>query len=203
MMMLKHKGLNAHLPCDMSEIVASHLRRGVILRSESKQAPAENTSKQRPENDVKCAGVELRRAPCSEQDADDRDASTGDLEQSGLVAREAEAFDQNRLETTNRSVRNRSRNGDDREKPSLRIGQALYNLVGFEVLVLDTGLVLAQSFDGCDFLCVGQFASRHRVVGQEEDDNGAHGDCNQAYDEEHDLPGAEEGSGVVLEAEGH
>ena len=138
----------------MCEVIASHLRRTVVFRRESKQAAPKNATEQRPEDDVKSASIKFRRAPRSKKDADDRDNTARNLQQRRFVAREAEAFDQNRLEAADRSIRNGSRDGDDGEKPSRRSGQALDDLVRFEVLVFDTGLVLAKSFHGGYFLCV-------------------------------------------------
>jgi hypothetical protein len=84
-----------YLPNDMSKVVASHLRRAIILRRESQQAATENAAQHRPENDIQRASVELGRAPGSNQHADDSNDSTRNLQQSCLVAGEAEAFDEN------------------------------------------------------------------------------------------------------------
>ena len=107
------------------------------------------------------------------------------------------------METADGAVGDRGRDCYEGEEPGLRVREALRDLVGFEVFVLDAGLVFSQAFDGRDFFCVRERAGGHGVVGEEEDDDGSHGDCHEADDEEHDLPGAEEGAGVVLEAEGH
>ena len=138
----------------MREVVTRHLRRTIIFCRESKQTPTKNATEQRPENNIKSASIKFRRAPRGKKDADDRDNTARNLQQRRFVAREAEAFDQNRLEAADRSIRNGSRDGDDGEKPSLRIGQALDDLVRLEVLVFDPGLVLAESFHGRYFLCV-------------------------------------------------
>jgi len=139
---------------NMREVVARHLGRAVVLGGESQQTASEDTPDQRPEHDVKGAGVEFRRAPGREQDACDGDAAAWDLQEGCFVAREAEAFDQDRLEASHGSVGDRGRDGYEGEEPGLGVCQALLDLVGFEVFVLDSCLVFAQSFDGGDFFGV-------------------------------------------------
>jgi hypothetical protein len=93
-----------HLPNDMSKIVASHLRGAIVFRRESQQAATEYAAQQRPENDIQRTSIILSRTPRSDQHGDDCDDAARDLQQSRLVAGEAEAFDENRLEASDCSV---------------------------------------------------------------------------------------------------
>ena len=81
-------------PDDMRQVIPRHLRRAIILRSESQQTPAENPADQRPQHDVESASIVLRRTPSGQQDADDGDGTAGDLQEGSFVARETEAFDE-------------------------------------------------------------------------------------------------------------
>ena len=62
--------------------------------------------------------------------------------------------------------------------------------MAFEFLVLDPGLIVANSFNDKDFL-LSRESTLHGIVGQEQDNHDPDEDGDDAEHQEQDLPGLE------------
>lgn len=129
------------------------------------------------------------------------DDTTGDGEQLRLLGREAEALDDERGEAAPGSVGDVHGCDDDGNEVRLRVDEHLAELLLFEPLVLDAGLVLAQPLDRADLLGVAE-PGGYGVVGQESNHRDAHDDRDEPEDEEQQLPRAERVGGVEQQAVG-
>lgn len=125
------------------------------------------------------------------------------LQQSRFVTIEPESFSDSCGEGTDGACGDLGARGDHEHRPcQLIVQEELLNMGLLEFLVLDTGLVLSNMLDNGNFLVVVEEPRVCNVIRQvqESDDTKHHGD--QADNQEHDLPGGEVLTVVMLEPEG-
>lgn len=90
---------------------------------------------------------------------------------------------------------------DEEEAPGLGILESFPELFELELPVLDTGLVLSDTFDELDTVFVRDTAGLHGRGGQNENDETSPEDGEKAERKEHDLPGRKRSMLNVVESE--
>lgn len=148
----------------VGQVVSNQLAGLVVVGQERHQCSSQDAGKQQGDN-IQPSLVEPAGQIRGDQDGHHA-ASTGrDLQQSRLLAVVSKPFDKRRLERGHGAVRHRTRNRDQAQQPGLGVQETLDCLTGLKMLVLDSGLVFAQAFNGPDLFLVGE-ARGHWVVGE-------------------------------------
>lgn len=107
------------------------------------------------QNDAKTSLIVASSSPGGNQNADNTHSSGRNLQQRRFLRSISELLDDSSLIAADSSIGNITGNCDEAQQPSLRIFEAFESLSDFEVLVLDTSLVLPQTLNREDFLVVG------------------------------------------------
>lgn len=121
--------------------------------------------------------------------------TSGNLQQSSLVFREAKGPDNQPIEGIKTAVGDSHANDIQEQQPGTEVTDTLAKLVPLPDLVLNTRLVLADAADDHGLLALRQPAGVARVIGQIEEGKDAPDDGNATQDNK-EPPPAGDGSGA-------
>jgi hypothetical protein len=122
-----------------------------------------------------------------EDGGDGHDHGGGDAEEDGLVGIVSEALDDETGEVGLEGVGHVVPEDSEDEHPNPVIGEGLDDLRFLVVVVLDTGLVALETFDGDDTFAFVQPGTGHGRIGQEEPKGNAEDDGEETEEQEHPL----------------
>lgn len=128
------------------------------------------------------------RQRCATEHEDDRDRSLGDIQKLCLEIREAERGDDQVGEDTQPADDQGRSDLEQHVAPDHRVGHGFYHLVALVRLVLDAGLVGADTLDHETLLVLVEALRGHGRVGEPPPDEQAPDAGCDAQDEEKELP---------------
>lgn len=71
---------------------------------------------------------------------------------------------------------------NEAEQPSLRVFEAFQDLTDFQMLILDTGLILSETLNRENLLVMCHEFRTHRIIWEEKHDDDSDSHCDEADD---------------------